>query len=170
MLLLCKFDSKKSKKKILTGDCVHLRGLSDREARALSGARGAKRQTSARSANARATPGWPASLFNKIPLYYIKRYLFNKYLLKRYLFLIKNRSLLALTRSVRNYWGIRWTASSMALNGIITSYPRSAGQWRSDFHLTTYIPQADTIRYFLHYITSERLRIFLSHQFEREKK
>ena len=35
--------------------------LIDREARNLRGARGAKRQTSARSANARATPGWPAS-------------------------------------------------------------------------------------------------------------
>ena len=38
-------------------------GWSDREARRLSGARGAKRQTSARSANARATPGWPANLY-----------------------------------------------------------------------------------------------------------
>ena len=47
----------------LIGECVHLRGLSDQEARTLSGARGAKRQTSARSAHARATPGWPASLF-----------------------------------------------------------------------------------------------------------
>ena len=36
-------------------------GLSEREARKLSGARREKRQTSARSANARATPGWPAS-------------------------------------------------------------------------------------------------------------
>ena len=33
----------------------------------------------------------------------------------------KNRSLLALTRSVRNYRGIKWTASNMALNGINTS-------------------------------------------------
>ena len=43
----------------------------------------------------------------------------------KYLFffflLIKNRSLLALTRSVRNYGGIKWTASSKALNGINTS-------------------------------------------------
>ena len=37
-------------------------GWSDREARKLSGARGAKRQISARSANARATPGWPAGI------------------------------------------------------------------------------------------------------------
>ena len=36
-------------------------GLSDREARKLSGACGAKRRSSARSANARATPGWQAS-------------------------------------------------------------------------------------------------------------
>ena len=42
-------------------------GWSDREARKVSGASGAKRQTSARSANARATPGWPASLPNKAP-------------------------------------------------------------------------------------------------------
>ena len=34
--------------------------LIDREARKLSAAGGAKRPTSARSANARATPGWPA--------------------------------------------------------------------------------------------------------------
>ena len=39
-----------------------------------------------------------------------------------------------------------------------------------DSHLTTYIPQAvNDIRYFLYYFTSERLRIFLSPQFEREK-
>ena len=39
-----------------------------------------------------------------------------------------------------------------------------------DSHLTTYIPQAvNNIRYFLHYFTSERLRIFLSPQFEKKK-
>ena len=43
-----------------------------------------------------------------------------KYLLKS-LFLIKNRSLLTLIRSVWNYRGIKWTASSMALYGINTS-------------------------------------------------
>ena len=36
-------------------------GLIDRDASLVSGAGGAKRQTSARSANAWATPGWPAS-------------------------------------------------------------------------------------------------------------
>ena len=36
--------------------------------------------------------------------------------------------------------------------------------------MTTYIPQAvNNIRYFLHYFTSERLRIFLSPQFEKKK-
>ena len=41
-------------------------GWSDREVRKLSGARGAKRQTSAGSVNARATPGWPASAIYNI--------------------------------------------------------------------------------------------------------
>ena len=38
------------------------RSKSNREARKLSGAWGAKRQTSARSANAWATPGWSAGM------------------------------------------------------------------------------------------------------------
>ena len=43
---------------------LFISGLSDREARKLSRARGAKRRSSARNANARATPGWTASLFS----------------------------------------------------------------------------------------------------------
>ena len=47
---------------------LFISGLNDREARKLSRASGAKRPSSARSAKARATPGWTAGLFNKIPL------------------------------------------------------------------------------------------------------
>ena len=57
-LLSCKF----KEEQISPLGRMFISGLSDREARKLSGARRAKRQTSARSANARATPGWPASI------------------------------------------------------------------------------------------------------------
>ena len=55
-LLSCKFNEEQI---FSIGECVHL-WIEGPEAKKLSRDRGAKRQTSARSANARATPGWPA--------------------------------------------------------------------------------------------------------------
>ena len=59
--------------------------------------------------------------FDTVIKYLLKRYLFNKIPLKEVFISDKKRSLLALTRSVWNYRGIKWTASSMALNGMNTS-------------------------------------------------
>ena len=55
----CYYASSKMSKFSPSGS-MFISGLSDRKARKVSGAKGAKRQTSARSANVRATPGWPA--------------------------------------------------------------------------------------------------------------